>query len=791
MVNTRNRKIKVIAISKPSSTSRKSKAKTSARKKSKKPKKREQKASWKKSQDTNFHAKIAEEMPSSGVTTRNKSKSQVKVAPSDTNISSNHETANQEEIKDFTESHEKLMITSSKTSKISRKTSNRKKCKVEESQASKIPSSRSGKKLGNRNFKSSAKQTVKRQKCNQESKKPNKPNKLAKNSKNRKIPKKTRKREIEDSDMVQRFSPVKTRRNTKKTTQPPRSKQPHRVVPEPNHSTKIKACRKLQFDNCTSQSKSNISEDRRHSRRGTRSRACSRKSSRLPSAHREKKYQSLKGTPCKSTRKAKRGNRVQKNSRLSSIGESEISGGNDFDIEISEAEMGLSMVDSQKHNLINISENEIRDVMSDKSEFEKYWKQIKRDNHNGYIKLESLVSESLLLSNKISQSENSLRRRSNVQSEIHPKSEEIQEHNKRDIKDSQYSEIDDMSSSQCNIEELQSLDAVLKDHPSVGSSKQRPRKYFRNQEMKSSSIRSWRKSSNSISSASPIKHNKKELEIVQRPIKLVELSSLRNDKNSSMNGLNSLIDEPHSSRNCENHVKDESMSNYSYDNQDCQEIVEELIKKTGVKQSSLKRLEPGEDIDDLIINFYIEYLCWYHQNNKKFTENVSVMNTYFYSTLLAKDKFNAFANLTKKQNEKLRKPIVIFPIHFKNDKFKHWAVACMVRDVDIGDGYNQALLFLDSYEPGLSKDDKQQIFFKLKFVGDQSRMVFREVKVPQQQNGNDCGLFMLRSIRSIIEKPEITKKAALDQNMTKELEKCKLSRNDLLNLITINGPLDD
>lgn len=44
------------------------------------------------------------------------------------------------------------------------------------------------------------------------------------------------------------------------------------------------------------------------------------------------------------------------------------------------------------------------DAMSQKSEFSKNWNQIKVENPKGYINLHNLISESLLMSNKISQS---------------------------------------------------------------------------------------------------------------------------------------------------------------------------------------------------------------------------------------------------------------------------------------------------------------------------------------------------------------------------------------------------
>lgn len=90
------------------------------------------------------------------------------------------------------------------------------------------------------------------------------------------------------------------------------------------------------------------------------------------------------------------------------------------------------------------------------------------------------------------------------------------------------------------------------------------------------------------------------------------------------------------------------------------------------------------------------------------------MNTYFSSAKFKEEAFRRFERLTKNQEEKLKKPIVIFPIHIIKSKFSHWTAACLVRDIDISKDYSQVLLFMDSFEKSLKDEEKQKIFSTLK-----------------------------------------------------------------------------
>lgn len=107
------------------------------------------------------------------------------------------------------------------------------------------------------------------------------------------------------------------------------------------------------------------------------------------------------------------------------------------------------------------------------------------------------------------------------------------------------------------------------------------------QEVFSSSKKSYRKSSNSISSASPLKPYQPRSGTKERSFRILELSSAKKESNKE---------------------REESPREFTYDYDASKEIVMKLIKEGEISDTTLDRLKPGVDINDLIINFYLDYL---------------------------------------------------------------------------------------------------------------------------------------------------------------------------------------
>ena len=110
----------------------------------------------------------------------------------------------------------------------------------------------------------------------------------------------------------------------------------------------------------------------------------------------------------------------------------------------------------------------------------------------------------------------------------------------------------------------------------------------------------------------------------------------------------------------------------------------------------------------------------------------------------------------------------------------------IVRNLRGNQNVNQSFLFMDSFRNLISREDKQKIYETLSFVGDSAKMEFHEVKVPQQTNGHDWGIHILRHIKTIANNPQVAIQAAYKQDVIDEFKKNTLTREDMKNLMNIN-----
>jgi Ulp1 family protease len=99
--------------------------------------------------------------------------------------------------------------------------------------------------------------------------------------------------------------------------------------------------------------------------------------------------------------------------------------------------------------------------------------------------------------------------------------------------------------------------------------------------------------------------------------------------------------------------------------------VEQIVDKLTMRQKDIECLDHGEYFNDIIINFYINYLQLSLEQDSNFQSNVSLMNTYWINDLFHKQNVNLFMKMIEKNKLKLDKQVVIYPANFANEH--HWA----------------------------------------------------------------------------------------------------------------------
>ncbi|ELP94768.1 sentrin/sumo-specific protease, putative [Entamoeba invadens IP1] len=162
-----------------------------------------------------------------------------------------------------------------------------------------------------------------------------------------------------------------------------------------------------------------------------------------------------------------------------------------------------------------------------------------------------------------------------------------------------------------------------------------------------------------------------------------------------------------------------------------------------------------EMLNDAVVNFYIEFL-----KDQIRDDSIEIWNTYFFEKL-EQEQNQAGLDKWVKTDWKTKR-FVILPKHINNGQESgHWNlyVVCCSGLVEGGsDEFQESpcILTLDSISNVLCGDSTQLLrkFVKRRFAVDQPKVSIktRKVKVPQQKNGIDCGVFMLYFLDTIARK---------------------------------------
>ena len=189
-------------------------------------------------------------------------------------------------------------------------------------------------------------------------------------------------------------------------------------------------------------------------------------------------------------------------------------------------------------------------------------------------------------------------------------------------------------------------------------------------------------------------------------------------------------------------------------------------RNTEICRYHVECLLPKEWLSDQIVNFYLEMLQDVHPE-------AWIYNTFFWGKLTMQPDTNPVYNYDSvrkwtKDNNIFERDSLIFPLHLNRN---HWACVWVKTK-------SKEVLYLDS----LYDDEKDllpptEIFANInRYLHDEAldKLVEGEewklaswnpgqLEVPQQQNGYDCGVFLLEFVRNILEKekhqqlPENTK----------------------------------
>ncbi|XP_014226783.1 sentrin-specific protease 7-like isoform X2 [Trichogramma pretiosum] len=202
--------------------------------------------------------------------------------------------------------------------------------------------------------------------------------------------------------------------------------------------------------------------------------------------------------------------------------------------------------------------------------------------------------------------------------------------------------------------------------------------------------------------------------------------------------------------------------------------------EANITVDDFKCLDPNQNLNDVIIHFYLQYLM-HELLSDELRRKVHLFNTFFYTRLsnprllenqteltLAERQYNEVKRWTKKIGI-FEKDFIIIPVHQKS----HWflAIICypslIKNNLKTFDEFHEnskkpSIMIFDSLTKlsvGRSKvanDIKMYLKSEFDSRKDYSQSLpVNDIKiiypnVPQQQNCNDCGLFLLQYVESFI-----------------------------------------
>lgn len=159
--------------------------------------------------------------------------------------------------------------------------------------------------------------------------------------------------------------------------------------------------------------------------------------------------------------------------------------------------------------------------------------------------------------------------------------------------------------------------------------------------------------------------------------------------------------------------------------------------RIGIRRADMHTLSDGKWLNDEVINFYMNLLV--ERSQKEGLPRVYAFNTFFFPKLIS-SSYDGVKRWTRAV-DLFSFDIALVPLHFGNT---HWCLAAI-------DFRTRHIAFYNSLGPSL--EDQSCLKVLLDYLDCESRQrrnhaldrdswSLKVLKVPQQENGNDCGVFV-------------------------------------------------
>ena len=206
--------------------------------------------------------------------------------------------------------------------------------------------------------------------------------------------------------------------------------------------------------------------------------------------------------------------------------------------------------------------------------------------------------------------------------------------------------------------------------PFLGGSHQKQIDFLRKSPVKKGSVTPSKPGQSSISQYYPKSSSSQK---VEEP-KLASEMAKFNQKQPSRSSL------PRSQRSSKRHSNldlheesKESSQTIEIDPDISDEKLSCLVKDNGVTADDLKRLQSESELNDSIMDFYIDYLTEFYKSTPFVEENVSVFKTLWVKSLLDKNEGDSkYHKVREKAKAKISKDILVLPVHVENHPTDHW-----------------------------------------------------------------------------------------------------------------------
>lgn len=159
-----------------------------------------------------------------------------------------------------------------------------------------------------------------------------------------------------------------------------------------------------------------------------------------------------------------------------------------------------------------------------------------------------------------------------------------------------------------------------------------------------------------------------------------------------------------------------------------------------IRHEDIICLIPGNWLNDKVINLAIEIYKDYLK--EKEISNILIFNTYFYAILNRTGIQKSVDNF--KENEIFEKDMILIPIHLRN----HWIMIKIdnnERKIEVFD----SMMGYHKHVANTIKDWIETLYLE-KLDIEISYGINQRYEIPQQRNGNDCGVFVLFYLRKYV-----------------------------------------